>query len=988
MFAVNRVRLKSLSSAFSVLLALCFITSACARKDYGALKQNQSSRTQQQVYADLHAPLRASHQLLTKTLPQAKAKITLFALSASGAKPLKRALRQSDLWDELVAVFIETPKTQDPANYDLYYFDPRAMRIQQIERNENDKVLHIVRSVPVKRKPTFTQNELDVFLFSFKQQNQQLRGVKSERLTDHLGNNIMPIVLADKNTVLYTSVDADNKKHIMQTVLDTGDQSSKRISQLLIDNPAIESSHPRLLSDGSIGIIANPDGYFRAHEFDWENRIYFPTSKRAASADNGDLLISTLDGRQTPLLLQIPSTLDLETLQQLAGAHNTSVNRYRALLAAALIEARRSKLAVLPSLNFGVYYTPVANVANGNTIASGDFLAQGISRGIFGIVQDIFSIPKHLAMSEAQIVRAEIARDTLLNEINQRQAEVADLFFQAQMYQQLLDIDKTLLDIVREQRQRQQRRQDHGVAISVEVMGFANSVSAVEKRLDDHRRRLALLLNEIKDLCGLPLGKQIKLHTEIYLFEKDKVESFQELKQMALLNNPRIQAARRQLEKAFFEQKTGGRYDAGLKAGVQYGRSHEQFGEFLDEFITININGEVPLGAFKDKNLHQHYWQEIKQSQRLAQEQESQNTLRALQRNLTAFYDSRNNFEVQQQSLAHTLEQIRLARIFKRYPLVKTAYRSHSKDLPQARELYYQTLTETLRQHAALAQYYTRVWRDMGLAGMLPQRLKPIRKDVVNKQRFSTWVWNGHDILSKNNAINEFIKTASTNNVRRAYIYLEADDKVLADPLLSERLNMLINRGASKDIEVWALVGSKDNSDPNIGSRLQNSARNIERYNQRFKALEPRIGGMKIHLRQAGSTDLADQKQYQRVLEQTRALLPKDLPLWIDVPLHAFSEENAQHISDVLHLVDGVTVHNPNGKNQQLLLESDTLLELSPAAVEFALQHEQSEDGAAINDAIRTLQKHQLDKRNFAGIALLDWSHILREGSTDDEEDE
>ena len=103
------------------------------------------------------------------------------------------------------------------------------------------------------------------------------------------------------------------------------------------------------------------------------------------------------------------------------------------------------------------------------------------------------------------------------------------------------------MDIVKEQRVRQQHRKDHGAALSVEVMGFASNVIAVEARLEDHKRRLDLLLNEIKDLCSLPRQKAIRLDTEIYLFEQDEVESYHELKQMALLNNPRIQAARLQL---------------------------------------------------------------------------------------------------------------------------------------------------------------------------------------------------------------------------------------------------------------------------------------------------------------------------------------------------------------------------------------------------------------------------------------------------------
>ena len=270
----------------------------------------------------------------------------------------------------------------------------------------------------------------------------------------------------------------------------------------------------------------------------------------------------------------------------------------------------------------------------------------------------------------------------------------------------------------------------------------------------------------------------------------------------------------------------------------------------------------------------------------------------------------------------------------------------------------------------------------MGLTHQLPKRLHPIRRDIVNKSRFSTWVWNAQELLNKNDAIESFMQAAKKHNIRRAYIYLESDDQVLSDPLMSERLTMLINKGAAKNIKIWALVGSKDKQDHLGDSRLQNSVRNVEQYNQRFKALEPRIAGMKVHLQQAASTDTAERQQYQNVLEQTRSLLPKDLPLWIDVPISAFTEDNAHYIRDVLHLVDGVTVYNPHGKNHEVLLQSDALLELSPATVEFALQRDAAGDGTALNDAIRTLQKHHLNKHNFAGIALLDWSQILRDNDS------
>lgn len=986
----NSRRLQQFWLWLSCCLTAAIIFSACARKDYGAFQQDRSSREQQQLYKDLHAPLHSSHTLLKKLLPRAQASTMLFELRQSGARMVERAIRQEDLWNERLAVFFLTPRVRSDG-YDLFYFDPRAMRIQQIPAtsDSNEPVHAIVRSCPVRRKPTFTQNELDVFYYSFRlDEDSGLRFHRHRRLSAHPGNNIMPVMLPDYHMVVYTSVDSEGRKRIMQVPLFAEDAADTE-ARLLISDPAVESTHPRILSDGSLGIIANPEGYFRAYEFDLRKRSYRPTSKRAAGADHGDLVLSSLNGKDTPLLFRVPERLDLQTLLGLVEAHNTSVNRYRALLAAALIQARRSKLHVLPNMEFGVYYTPLGTIASGSSIASGDFLTEGISRGLLGLVQNLLAIPKHLALSEAQVVRAQIAHGTLLDEINQRQAEVADLYFQAQLFQQLLEIDKTLLDIVKQQEQRQQHRKHHGTAISVEVMGLETSVIAVEKRLADHQRRYDLLMDEIKSLCALPRHKQIELDTEIYLFEKDRIETYTELKQMAILNNPGIQAARLQLDKAFFEAKTYNRLDPSLTTGISYGRSHEDFGEFIDEFVTVSVNASIPVGSIKDYSLKRSYWQEMHSALQLGQEQQTQKTLRLLKHNLHAFYGSRDQFQVQQQHLAHALEQIRLARIFKRYPLAQTAYRQGSKDLPEARRLYYQALTETLRQHASLAQYYTRVWRDMGLVRELPDRLQPIRREALNKKRFSTWVWNAQELLTKRTAIDSFVSAARRNDVRKAYVYLEADDQVLSDPLLSERLTMLINRCARYDINIWALVGNKNDGPRGIAqSQLHNSARHIEQYNKRFKALEPRLAGMKIHVPQAGSTDIADQKQYRRVLEQTRALLPRDLPLWIDVPLNAFTEENARHIRDVLHLVDGVTVFNPNGENQEILMQANALFELSPAMMEIAIQHDPRADGDALNNIIKTLHKNQLDKKNFAGIALLDWSQILRQEESEAEEEE
>ncbi|NRA39744.1 MAG: hypothetical protein HRU15_16505, partial [Planctomycetes bacterium] len=354
-----------------------------------------------------------------------------------------------------------------------------------------------------------------------------------------------------------------------------------------------------------------------------------------------------------------------------------------------------------------------------------------------------------------------------------------------------------------------------------------------------------------------------------------------------------------------------------------------------------------------------------------------ENILRKLSHNYENFHDSWNAYEVQQQHLTHALEEIRLARLYKKYPLVRTAYRQHNPSMAQAREMYYQTLSESLRQHASLAKHFTRLWRDMGLAQHLPQRLKTVHHNRIQAQRFSTWVWDSKELLSGNKSIHECIRSARSHNVKRLYVYLESDDKVLNDALLSERLTMLINKGASANIDVWALVGHSKLTAQQTQSQITNSARNIEQYNKRFHALEPRIAGMKVHMQQAGSNDLIEQKQYRHILEQTRALLPKEIPLWIDVPMTAFTEENAHHIRDVLDLVNGITVFNPNGNNKQILLQSDTVLELSPTAVEFALQQNPKADGKQLNAIIRRFNKSHLNNHKFAGIALLDWTQVL-----------
>ncbi|NRA37294.1 MAG: hypothetical protein HRU15_04085, partial [Planctomycetes bacterium] len=616
----------------SYVILMCWtlvLLSACARKDFGELKQQTQSIEQQHLYTDLHSSITAGHILLSKVLPEADAEIYVFSLQRNGARRIDKSIHQSDLWKENQALFFRVPSEsgKDASADKWYYYQARTMNIIELETDQysdsaqrTNNSFTIVRSVAVRHKPTFTQNELDVYTYTFAyDKNLRLRPHSHKRLTAHDGNNILPVLIPGMNRVAYSSTDDSGFSRVMTVSLEGG------ASTALISNGSVQSSHPRILSDNTLGFTANPDGYFRTYSYNFSSSSITVSSLRAKGSHNGDLVITNKKGSNTPILLHYPQNFDLESILTLVKAQNSSINRYRALLASELIQTRRSKLSVLPSLQFGAYYTPHAKTYG--TTASGDFLAEGIARGIFGIVQDVFAIPRKLAMSESQLMRSEIVRDSLLDEINIRQAEAAELFFQAQLYQQLSEIDKVLLQIVKQEEQKQAHRQAHGQALSAEIMDEQGNVLAVQKRLYDHQRHLDLALNELKFMCALPMHKSIRLDTGIYQFEKNKIENFESLKRMAVLNHPKIQASRVNLHKAFFDRKAGGGRNPGLSIGAIGGQSYDANNGMnpVDDYITLSINAEVPLGFLKDKRLANSYWSEIDTALKLAQEQQTEN---------------------------------------------------------------------------------------------------------------------------------------------------------------------------------------------------------------------------------------------------------------------------------------------------------------------------------------------------------------------------
>ena len=976
------------------LLTLAMITLAasglsCARHGEASLEQDTAVLNERQVYQDLTRPLSADIVALATRIPSAGAITCAFLLRPSGAVAESGEPADEVVWANDRALFYSIPAAGATAAR-LLYLDPRELTLSDLaagpasDARRHDDLVQVVRALPFNRR---SGDQLQVVRFDFRLADGVLRPAGLVRLTTAATQDTLPTLAgAEGGMVAYVATDDVANHHRLMTVPLAGGEPR----QALPDQRG-EVRLPRRLPDGDILVAGDAAGFFQPQRWTPGSDTLRPfTAAVPSPTPAGGVVLATTGnaGRLEAKLLRLPERVDLPTVLSLVAARNLAVNQRRALLAAALLEARRERLAHLPTFTASISHTPASGLlVAGTGIATGDVLATGLSRGLLGLIQPLLDFNRVEALAEAGRVRAEIAADVVEQELNDQLVDAAEHYLRACMFARMIPFDDQLVTESRQRRKRTGLRTAQGIAVRGDVLEAEQELELLTARAAHHRERLAYHRNRVLELCCLPVDATLPFACERYRFEEAPPAGFHELRRIALLNHPRVSAVRRAMIEQFFVAKTGPRYRPAASLETVYGQTRDRGGAPVEDYINLSLSGELPAGWLWDRDLHRTYQREVMRARTIDAEEQQLAVARQLDAAQVEWRRSRGELAVSERAVAGAREKVRVARLERAYPAAGAVDDDGGSALAM-----YRALVEHEERLADFAIAQCRVHHGLGLMRMLGEHCLRLRDETLDRDRASTWVWRTADLLADPASAQRFAAIAARHRLGRVYVYLASDSRLLADPESAERLALFVARCAERGIAVWGLLGEPEwlHGD---GSALRLGVERIVVFNQRFLPGETGLAGLKLDLEPHSDPDWNDATRrvallatYDAALATARATLPADLPLWVDLPAKAFRPEYAGLLDVASAHADGLTVmcYHPRDATVRAWVADalggttkpvEIALELAPQALPDESSGRWSD--RQIDDLRRGLATQYRDNTGFAGIALHDYEGLL-----------
>lgn len=973
------------------LVVFCSCYSGCVRKDYPRFEQEMSASETRQLYD----PLFNGQQALLETLGKTDVQPVVFSISASQVSRLKKTPAGELLWDENKVVFFKVPHKKQ-SGFHYYYFHPRELRLSELN-NQPQAGSDMMKTGPgryaifraLASRTSRRGRDLSVYRIDFSASSDgTIKYMSKTNLTLSPGNSTMPVLIPHAGRVLYLH-EYSKKFHILRTVKVDGADD-----QPLIPSQNFDAIHPKILPDGRIVFAANPKGYFRLYSYDQATKELAEFKEKLPAPEGaGKVMLGGIfkDGAYVPAVFTLPEKLDLKSILALAMAHNPAVNKNRALLAAALLEAGQTKLNNIPSLSFGLHYTPDVGVALKEPLFfSGDFLSQGLARGLLGIVQPLLDIKRNAALSEADLWRAEIARDVLNDEINGVMAETMMVYFEARYYRELIKIYSELVVVIKERLKRLAVLRDAMETTKIEILGAEKNLLAYTADLEIYKKYLAYKKNRLKELCGISDGISIDLSAEEYCFDKYKMMPLYEMRRIALLNHPRMKASRSVLSRAFYLRLAGEKIRPTAWFSGEYGQSRREFRDPVDDYITLSINGRIPLASIKARRLHIQQWRETFNSMKIEQEIQKQAVAGNMEVASLDFLGAQKSYRVEKASIRYYLEVLRVERLHKNFA-VPDNKRSPLLDNNAAID-YLNSLARFSKVERDLGVGYAELWRQMGLASRLTEETSKLFRRSCDVKYSSVWVWDTKALLKDDDSCLEFGKYADSIKVKRAYVYLYSASELLDDHVLRERLSMFVSACAQKGIAVWALLGEPEWLTAKDNEPLEKALAKILGYNDLFGPLEPKLQGVKLDLEPHSLKNWAVNQQtlkdkYLSLLGSAKKILSKKLPLWADCPPQFLRPEHKDLVDAINANLDGVTLMCYFNEEKPILTTAANGLKAFSIPVEVGLEFSET---APEGDTTfkwqfsrflafrRHMQSWFLSSSNFSGTAFHDYKAVLK----------
>jgi hypothetical protein len=945
-----------------------------------------------QVWSGLAAPLTAGQVRLAGSLDRIDDGTRVFALGLDGGTLISGPTTPEHLSDDRFAVFVRLRDGRGWA-----YLDPRGLRLVPLDGSGGPDTsdlapgtadsFSVIRAV-AHRDGLFGVGQFDLVRCDFRVAGQDLAATGARRLTSGPEDESAPVViqLGDHAEAVFVRTAPDGSTALHAVSLD-GDRQrevggSGRWSYRL----------PRVLDNGQLVAAVSEGGPWTIQLVDLNGGGPTPVVIAPPTpVGPEDLVLGMIasQGGWSPAVYRIPDRLDLPTTLALVEAHHPAINRRRALLAAALAEAARLKLAPLPTLSAGLFYTPVTSLIT-NGPGSPDVLAAGLARGVLGIAQPLLEWEATEALAQAGATRAEIARDLVEQEVNERLGEAAADWFALAALQRRNHADRLLADSTAERTSMQSTLAGLGEATRKQELAATRDAGEASSTLAVAGVEAERLRSRLRDACGLPRGARMNL-------DDRRVEAvgrgqlrLDELRRLAVLNHPEISAARRAIAVEAFSQVGNRENRPSLSAGADYGITADAHDGMAlqDDYITLSLSGRLPLAYLFDQDIVARRDAAVAQARQLEATEVERRLAARIAELVVEERKAREALSQRGREQTLALEQVRVARLEDVYGPARPE-RAPGPDLRTAREILARSVRDVEDARGRLAAEEARLVSAVGLGRTLADR----SAGPATTTGASIWVWRPTDLLADRPAMERFLDFAAGRNLAKVYLYLGAQAEIAAPGEPAERLALFTDRCAARGIAVWALIGEPEWLDADAGDGLAVACRGIERWNRDRGPLEPRLAGIKVDVEprsdprwQEAGGRAALVFRYLSLLAAVRAGVG-DLPLWVDLPPAFFAAEGAGFIRQVEDAVDGATLMAYDARpdwieargREALTVWGKPLeigLEFAPWAAANETLHGRVSGEQGIDELQHRLGQALSSSPRFAGIALHDWEAL------------
>ncbi len=963
----------------AVMLAALPLTSlivavSCSDRGRSAIDQRSDTALAQRLNG-FSRPLVAGEEGLAAALPLVSVRTRVLLLTPDGAEPLSRPLRADDLCDERILVLYQG------AGDTTWLLDPRTSTVD----------VAVDGMVFCRALPVDSNVRLGAFRCTLRLDGGDLRVGAIQRVSPAGQDCRMPVWVPSRGTV-YEAVEADGGRHLWWAEDQLADQHGA--APLL--NPARQARQPHALADGRVAFYAEDSGGWSRYSYDFAGQ---PARLLVAQAVAEPRLRPAIrkhgDGIEA-VLLRIPERIDLATILALVEAQHPAVNRARALLAVSLVEAGQAGLARWPTLAVGLFTTPVTGLlVDGGAVYSGDYLAEGLSRGVIGLVQPLLDFGRNAHLEAAALERVAVATDALAAEVQRRSAEAASHAMAAERHRELAVRFALVERCWRDRAEAAVRRSAAGYGSATAEVEAARGLALASAAFTTHLHLATYHRARLLRCCGIDERMEVDVVSGAEAWADASLPDLQTLVAEALIDQPRLRAARRELVVAFHVAEAGADLRPSLSAQASYGQTRDDSFTATDDYVTLGLAGELPLAAPKAAGLHRQRSLELAVALRAAEEGEAEAVAGEVEMAWVEFQRARGEYTGARGQAAAADDRLRILRL--RAQGSNVAGASGAAGATSAEDVAAARCVQAEARAAACAAGWevgARMIDALCSAGRsrdIAARMAELTAAHASAAHTATWLWHTADIQPGGPALAAMEDAVARWRLGRIALFVGGNTDPFASVAARAGLDRFAGRCRQRGVVLWALLGDPAwfaADDDTIRAEVARVSALAAQATQATQATstEPVFHGLELDLEPQALPGWSDPAQRPllaarcvELVAVVRKALPPGVPLWLDAPPQLMVEIG----HDLEPYLDGVVVmcyaHDANAVTVAARSAAAAWPKPYALAVELTPTTEGASLSAASDEEVRALlQKLVADHagERFAGIALHDLSSL------------